>query len=80
MTRTYSRRDVIKTLRDVRWVDKERPPFLDERGSKDTVRVPPGTRTRIIARFDRPGPYVWHFHILSHEDHEMMQPYIVRTR
>jgi len=65
-------------LRDVRWLEKERPPLRAERGPKDTVRVPPGTRTRIIARFDRPGRYVWHCHILSHEDHEMMRPYVVR--
>jgi spore coat protein A len=33
--------------------------------------------TRLIARFDRPGLYVWHCHILEHEDHEMMRPYRV---
>ena len=65
-------------LRDVRWLEQERPPLRTERGPKDTVRVPPGTCTRIIARFDRPGRYVWHCHILSHEDHEMMRPYVVR--
>jgi len=32
---------------------------------------------RVIAKFDRPGRYVWHCHILSHEDHEMMRPYHV---
>jgi spore coat protein A len=53
-------------------------PGADERGPKDTVRVPPGTRTRIVARFDRPGRFVWHCHILSHEDHEMMRPFVVR--
>jgi bilirubin oxidase len=25
--------------------------------------------------FDRPGRFVWHCHILEHEDHEMMRPY-----
>ena len=53
-------------------------PAPDERGPKDTVRVPPRTRTRIVARFDRPGRYIWHCHILSHEDHEMMRPFVVR--
>jgi spore coat protein A len=67
-------------LSDVRWLESERPPLRDERGPKDTVRVPAGTRTRIIARFDRPGRYVWHCHILSHEDHEMMRPFVVRER
>lgn len=37
----------------------------------------PGQVTRIKMRFDRPGRYVWHCHILSHEDHEMMRPYHV---
>jgi spore coat protein A len=66
-------------LRAVRWLEKERPPLPEERGFKDTVRVPPGVCTRIVARFDRPGLYVWHCHILSHEDHEMMRPYVVRA-
>jgi spore coat protein A len=66
-------------LRAVQWREGERPPLRTERGPKDTVRVPPGTRTRIIARFDRPGRFVWHCHILSHEDHEMMRPFVVRT-
>jgi spore coat protein A len=65
-------------LRTVRWVGEDRPPGADERGPKDTVRVPPRTRTRIVAGFDRPGRYVWHCHILSHEDHEMMRPFVVR--
>ena len=56
----------------------ELPPGQDERGPKDTVRVPPSTRTRIIARSDRPGRTFWHCHILSHEDHEMMRPFLVR--
>ena len=66
-------------LRGVRWRENERPALRSERGPKDTVRVPPGTRTRIIARFDRPGRFVWHCHILSHEDHEMMRPFVVRA-
>jgi len=65
-------------LKGIRWLADDRPPDADERGPKDTVRVPPKTRTRIVARFDRPGRYVWHCHILSHEDHEMMRPYVVR--
>jgi hypothetical protein len=37
----------------------------------------PGEVTRIIATFNREGEYVWHCHILSHEDYEMMRPYYV---
>jgi spore coat protein A len=56
----------------------EEPP-ANERGWKDTFIVPPGYVGRVIAKFDRPGRYVWHCHILSHEDHEMMRPYYVGT-
>lgn len=36
-----------------------------------------GQMTRIIAKFDKPGLYVWHCHILSHEEHDMMRPFFV---
>jgi spore coat protein A len=52
-------------------------PPPQETGWKDTVIVNPGEALRLIARFDRPGLYVWHCHILEHEDHEMMRPYRV---
>jgi spore coat protein A, manganese oxidase len=48
-----------------------------ERGPKDTAQMLPGEVTRIKALFDRPGEYVWHCHILSHEDHEMMRRYVI---
>lgn len=51
-----------------------RPPEANELGPKDTVHVFPDEVTRVKAIFDRPGRYVWHCHILSHEDHEMMRP------
>jgi spore coat protein A len=53
-------------------------PALNERGWKDTVRANPGEITSIIMRFvPYAGLYVWHCHILEHEDHEMMRPYEV---
>jgi spore coat protein A len=49
-----------------------------ERGWKDTVRVDPATVTRIVAKFEGyAGRYVWHCHMLEHEDNEMMRPYEV---
>jgi FtsP/CotA-like multicopper oxidase with cupredoxin domain len=45
-----------------------------ETGRKDTVIAYPGEVTRVKARFDRAGLYVWHCHILEHEDNEMMRP------
>ena len=51
------------------------PPDPYERGLKDTVRTPFGYVTSIIARFGPfTGRYVWHCHMLEHEDHEMMRP------
>jgi FtsP/CotA-like multicopper oxidase with cupredoxin domain len=44
-----------------------------ENAPKDMVTALPGQITRIQATFDKPGRYVWHCHILSHEDHEMMR-------
>jgi spore coat protein A len=52
-------------------------PAANEAGWKDTAVMLPGQVTRVVARFDREGRYVWHCHILSHEDHEMMRPYYV---
>jgi spore coat protein A len=52
------------------------PPDANEMGWKDTVRVNPEMVTRIIVRFEGyTGRYVWHCHILEHEDNEMMRPY-----
>jgi FtsP/CotA-like multicopper oxidase with cupredoxin domain len=49
------------------------PPEYVENARKDMVTALPGQITRIKATFDKPGRYVWHCHILSHEDHEMMR-------
>jgi spore coat protein A, manganese oxidase len=56
-----------------------RPPESWETGFKDTVLALPGEITRIKARFDIAGRYVWHCHIIDHEDNEMMRPYQVVT-
>ncbi len=53
-------------------------PDANESGWKDTVRATPGASTRIIVKFEGyTGRYVWHCHILEHEDNEMMRPYEV---
>ena len=52
-------------------------PLPGETGFKDTVIAFPGEITRIKAKFDLEGLYVWHCHILEHEDNEMMRPYEV---
>jgi spore coat protein A len=64
-------------LTRLRVIGKPRKPADNEAGWKDTAQMFPGEVTRVIAKFNREGLYVWHCHILSHEDHEMMRPYCV---
>ena len=66
-------------------------PALDERGWKETVRMNPGEVTTVVMQFNLPGTpflvpvsprtggdeYVWHCHILEHEEHDMMRPLVV---
>jgi spore coat protein A len=67
-------------------------PDANELGWKETVRMNPGEVTRVIMKFDLPGglpfavppsprtggnEYVWHCHILEHEEHDMMRPVVV---
>jgi len=62
----------------------------NERGWKDTVTAMPGEVTRIVVPFGAnaagsvtafqssfTGEYVWHCHILEHEDNDMMQSYVI---
>jgi spore coat protein A, manganese oxidase len=54
------------------------PPEAHEMGWKDTVRADVLMATRIIVKFEGyAGRYVWHCHVLEHEDNEMMRPYEV---
>jgi len=53
------------------------PPESWETGFKDTVIAYPEQVTRIRAQFNTPGQFVWHCHIVEHEDNEMMRPYRV---
>jgi spore coat protein A, manganese oxidase len=72
----------------LRYTGRPLPPEANERPAwKDTIKAYPGYVTRVIQRFDMPpgtpvSPgqrfrYVWHCHILEHEDNEMMRPYDV---
>lgn len=59
------------------------PPTPDERGFKDTSKANPGYYTIVRARIDLPSgvrapqSYVYHCHIVEHEDNDMMQSFIV---
>jgi len=51
------------------------PPRDFEKGWKDTVKAPSGMVTRVIMHWkEHTGNYIWHCHLLEHEDHDMMRP------
>ena len=57
------------------------PPTPAELGWKDTVLVPQGEVVRIIMPFERYAdpqiPYMYHCHIMEHEDNGMMGQFLV---
>jgi FtsP/CotA-like multicopper oxidase with cupredoxin domain len=55
---------------------REPPP--EERGFKDTVFVDTGEEVRLLVRFDHEGMFMYHCHILEHEDFGMMGQFMVR--
>ncbi|MGH8775331.1 MAG: multicopper oxidase family protein [Jiangellaceae bacterium] len=59
--------------------DEPPPPRL--RGPKDTVFIPPGSTVRLALRFtdytDPTTPYMYHCHVLAHEDNGMMGQFTV---
>jgi spore coat protein A, manganese oxidase len=71
----------------------ETPPDANEIGWKETVRMNPGEVTTVKMQFNLPTlpasmgnplsprtgghEYVWHCHILEHEEHDMMRPLVV---
>jgi spore coat protein A, manganese oxidase len=70
----------FNTKGQLRFTGPPTKPDAGEAGWKDTVRCDAGVVTRIIARFEGyTGRYVWHCHILEHEDNEMMRPFEVIT-
>ncbi|MGI5881592.1 MAG: multicopper oxidase family protein [Dethiobacteria bacterium] len=51
------------------------PPATYEKGLKDVVRAEGGKVTSIVTHFrEHTGDYIWHCHILEHEDNDMMRP------
>jgi FtsP/CotA-like multicopper oxidase with cupredoxin domain len=53
--------------------------FPTDRGFKDTVLVMPNETVRIIIHFTMPGLFIYHCHILEHEDHAMMANFLVSS-
>jgi spore coat protein A len=62
------------------FVGKRRLPAPNEAGWKDTAIVNPRDVLTILVRFEGyAGRYVYHCHMLEHEDNDMMRPYEVVT-
>lgn len=59
-------------------------PALHERGRKDVVLVNPNETVRFIAKFedfaDTLNPYMFHCHILMHEDDGMMGQFVIKPQ
>jgi spore coat protein A len=77
----------------IKLIGSPMPPDANELGWKETVRMNPGEVTTVIMKFTLPNlpssmgnplsprtgghEYVWHCHILEHEEHDMMRPLVV---
>jgi spore coat protein A len=62
----------------LRLIGNPRAPQPNEAGWKDTAIVNPGEVLTILVKFDGyAGRYVFHCHMLEHEDNDMMRPYEV---
>jgi FtsP/CotA-like multicopper oxidase with cupredoxin domain len=77
-------------VRTISYTGAAIPAPPNENGRKDTVQAHPGQVTRIRARFELPDEgsivlppgvsnpqYVWHCHILEHEENDMMRAFEV---
>ena len=72
-------RDLAATITLERSPEDELDHAIDEneRGLKDTIRVNPNEIVEIAVRFTTfSGRYMYHCHILEHEDRDMMRPFV----
>ncbi|NOS73196.1 MAG: multicopper oxidase family protein [Methyloglobulus sp.] len=54
------------------------PILADQTGPKDTIRINPGEMVGVAMKFSPfCGKYMYHCHILEHEDDDMMRPFVV---
>jgi FtsP/CotA-like multicopper oxidase with cupredoxin domain len=67
----------VDTLNDIT-VGVPLPIDPDQTGPKDTVRINPGEMIGVAMKFSPfCGKYIYHCHILEHEDHDMMRPFVI---
>jgi FtsP/CotA-like multicopper oxidase with cupredoxin domain len=64
-----------EVAKPIQFAGEPTPPEPWENGRKDTVVAYPGQVTRLRMKFTHAGQFVWHCHIVEHEDNEMMRPY-----
>jgi spore coat protein A len=85
--------DTTQPPTDAALIGNPRGPDANEKGWKETIRMNPGEATTLTMQFNLPTvpfpvrlstrtgiqghEYVWHCHILEHEEHDMMRPLIV---
>lgn len=63
---------------EIKYIGPPTPPRDYEKGWKDIVKAEPHSVASIIMKFENfTGDYVWHCHILEHEDYDMMRPFQV---
>jgi FtsP/CotA-like multicopper oxidase with cupredoxin domain len=67
--------EMMGHVHNIQLAGPARPPEAWESGFKDTVIAYPGEVTRVKAQFLKAGQFVWHCHIVEHEDNEMMRPF-----
>jgi hypothetical protein len=59
----------------------ENPLEEHELGWEDTYTVPNGQVVQLLVKYEKfAGKFVWHCHILEHEDNEMMRPLLIEER
>ena len=52
------------------------PPVITTAAGKKTIKTPPSQRMKALG-LKNASEYVWHCHILEHEEHDMMRPLVV---
>lgn len=75
---TFNANEDTQALSNIKFSKAAELALPQERTWKDTVIAYPGQVTRINVKFENKGLFVWHCHILEHEDHDMMRPLLVQ--
>ncbi len=78
LTRQAFNVNLFKTTGALTFTADAENPTIYESGPKDVVRADPGVVTSILVKFsEKTGRYMWHCHMLEHEENAMMRPLIV---